>query len=89
MKCTPLCLLLLGLSLLASCASHSSPELRPYSAEESKELALEALNRRGMSFDEYQQEKAQLLGQPQKTQRFVDQGEVSADRGGNRHDPQS
>ena len=46
-------LLMLAVSVLAGCASHVSPELRPYTAEESKELALEALNRRGLSFDEY------------------------------------
>lgn len=89
MKYSSMLLLLLGLSLLGGCASHSSPELRPYSAEESRELALEALNRRGLSFDEYQQQKAQLMGQPQKAQGFDDQGEISADRGSHRHSPQS
>ncbi|WP_248767748.1 hypothetical protein [Pseudomonas sp. MWU12-2345] len=89
MKHSSMLLLLLGISLLAGCASHSSPELRPYSAEESRELALEALNRRGLSFDEYQREKAQLMGQPRKVQGFDGQGEISADRGSNRHSPQS
>ena len=54
--------LLLAVSVLAGCASHVSPELRPYTAEESRELALEALNRRGLSFDEYHAKKAELLG---------------------------
>lgn len=77
--------LLLAASVLAGCASHYSPELRPYTAEESKELALEALNRRGLSFDEYQQKKAELLGQPQKTFGFDTQGEMNAERGATHH----
>ncbi|WP_191486667.1 hypothetical protein [Pseudomonas sp. FEN] len=89
MKHSSVFLLLFGLSLLAGCATHPSPELRPYSAEESRELALEALNRRGLSFDEYQQKKAQLLGQPQKVHGFDEQGEISADRGSHGHSPQS
>lgn len=72
--------LLLATSVLAGCATHPSPELRPYSAEESKELAMEALNRRGLSFDEYQQKKAQLNGQPQKVFGFDHQGEMNAER---------
>ncbi|WEL81847.1 hypothetical protein P0D95_29055 [Pseudomonas sp. CBSPCAW29] len=71
---------LLVTSVLAGCATHSSPELRAYSAEESKELALEALSRRGLSFDEYQQKKAELTGQPQKFG-FDRQGEMNAERG--------
>ena len=69
-------LLMLAVSVLAGCASHVSPELRPYTAEESKELALEALNRRGLSFDEYHAKKAQLLGQTQ----FDKKAEMSAER---------
>jgi hypothetical protein len=72
---------LLVTSVLAGCATHSSPELRAYSAEDSKELALEALSRRGLSFDEYQQKKAELTGQPQKTFGFDRQGEMNAERG--------
>ncbi|AWY40394.1 hypothetical protein DKY63_11030 [Pseudomonas putida] len=72
--------LLLSLSVLAGCASHVSPELRPYTAEETRELALEALNRRGLSFDEYHAKKAELLGQPQKTIGFDKQGEMNAER---------
>ncbi|OOG14437.1 hypothetical protein LOY55_21460 [Pseudomonas sp. B21-040] len=72
--------LLLALSVLAGCASHVSPELRPYTAEESKELALEELNRRGLSFEEYHARKAALLGQPQKSFGFDKQGEMNAER---------
>lgn len=73
-------LLLLAASVLAGCAGHVSPELRPYTAEESKELALEDLNRRGLSFDEYHAKKAQLLGQPQKSFNFDKRGEMNAER---------
>ncbi|MNF57487.1 hypothetical protein D3C85_1482880 [compost metagenome] len=73
-------ILLFALCVLAGCASHVSPELRPYTAEESKELALEALNRRGLSFDEYHAKKAELLGEPQKSFRFDSQGEMNAER---------
>jgi hypothetical protein len=72
--------LLLAATVLAGCASHGSPELRPYTAEESKELALEALNRRGLSFDEYHAKKAELLGEPQKSFSFDKQGVMSAER---------
>ena len=68
--------LLLAVSVLAGCASHVSPELRPYTAEEFRELAMEALNRSGLSFDEYHAKKAQLLGQSQ----FDKQAEMSAER---------
>ncbi|QXI26775.1 hypothetical protein [Pseudomonas vanderleydeniana] len=88
MKRSPAILLLLLLSVLAGCASHPSPELRPYTAEETKELALEALNRRGLSFDEYQRKKAELMGQPQQVYGFDEQGEISADRGSNRRSNQ-
>lgn len=74
--------LLLAVSVLAGCASHVSPELRPYTAEETRELALEALNRRGLSFEEYHAKKAELLGQPQPTKSvsFDKQGEMNAER---------
>ena len=72
--------LLLAVSVLAGCAGQVSPELRPYSAEESRELAMEALNRSGLSFDEYHAKKARLLGQPQKAFGFDKQGEMSAER---------
>ena len=72
--------LLLVTAVLAGCATHPSPELRPYSAEESKQLALEALSRRGLSFDEYQQQRAALTGQPQKSFGFDRRGEMNAER---------
>ena len=66
-------------SVLAGCATHPSPESRPYTAEETKQLALEALGRRGLSFDEYQQQRAALTGQPQKPFGFDHQGEMNAE----------
>ncbi|QXH93262.1 hypothetical protein HU749_020740 [Pseudomonas ogarae] len=72
-------LLLLTATLLGGCAS-SSPELRPYTADETRELALEALNRRGLSFDEYHAKKTELLGSSQKNVGFDDQGQMSAER---------
>lgn len=72
--------LLLATAVLAGCSTHQSPELRPYSAEESKQLALEALSRRGLSFDEYQQQRAALTGQPQKPFGFDRRGEMNAER---------
>ncbi|MGF0242696.1 hypothetical protein ACQR3P_31735 [Rhodococcus sp. IEGM1300] len=80
MKTSIAIFLLLSISVLAGCASHVSPELRPYTAAESKELALEDLNRRGLSFDEYHAKKAELLGLPQKSFRFDRQGEMNAER---------
>ncbi|TFY84210.1 hypothetical protein DYL59_30235 [Pseudomonas kairouanensis] len=71
---------LLVTSVLAGCASHPSPELRPYTAQETKQLALEALGRRGLSFDDYQQQRAALMGQPQKSYGFDSQGEMNAER---------
>ena len=72
--------LLLATAVLAGCASHPSPELRPYTAQETQQLELEALIRRGLSFDEYQQQRAALLGQPQKSYSFDRQGEMNAER---------
>ncbi|OYU05324.1 MAG: hypothetical protein CFE47_21845 [Pseudomonas sp. PGPPP1] len=72
--------LLFVTAVLAGCATHPSPELRPYTGQESKQLALEALGRRGLSFDEYQQQRAALMGQPQKSYGFDRQGEMNAER---------
>ena len=72
-------LLLLTATLLGGCAS-SSPELRPYTADETRELALEALNRRGLSFEEYHAKKVELLGSSQKNVGFDDQGQMSAEQ---------
>ncbi|POA24282.1 MULTISPECIES: hypothetical protein [unclassified Pseudomonas] len=68
--------LLLAVSVLAGCATHVSPEQRPYTAEESRELAMEALNRSGLSFDEYHAKKSALLGESQ----FDKKAEMSAGR---------
>ncbi|QIH11947.1 MULTISPECIES: hypothetical protein [Pseudomonas] len=86
MKAFPVALLLLVSSVLAGCASPQAPELRPYTVEETRELALEALNRRGLSFDEYQQKKAELAGH---SAAFDTQGEMSAQRNLSRHQPAS
>jgi hypothetical protein len=51
----------LVLSMLAGCASPHAPEARHYTPEETKELALEALNRRSMNFDEYHHRKNEIL----------------------------
>ncbi|WPO98403.1 hypothetical protein SFA35_17385 [Pseudomonas sp. HR96] len=52
-------LIVTGLANLTGCANH--PELRPYTAEETRELALESLARQGLPFDEFQRRKAELL----------------------------
>ncbi|AZE93971.1 lipoprotein, putative [Pseudomonas orientalis] len=72
--------LLLAISVLAGCATHPSPELRPYTAQETRQLALEALSRRGLSFDDYQRQRAALTGQLQKAFGFDHQGEMNAER---------
>ncbi|KRP60673.1 hypothetical protein [Pseudomonas orientalis] len=72
--------LLLAISVLAGCATHPSPELRPYTAQETRQLALEALSRRGLSFDDYQRQRAALTDQPQKAFSFDHQGEMNAER---------
>jgi hypothetical protein len=55
--------------------------LRPYTAEETHQLALEDLNRRGLSYDEYQIRKAQLMEQPQiqRAHEFDNRGEYNAE----------
>ncbi|AZF15334.1 hypothetical protein [Pseudomonas sp. R3-18-08] len=72
--------LMLVTAVLAGCATHPAPELRPYTEQETRQLALEALSRRGLSFDDYQQQRAALTGQPQKTFGFDHQGEMNAER---------
>ena len=72
--------LLLSVAVVSGCSTHHAVELRPYTAEESRELALEALNRSGLSFDEYHAKKAALMGEPQKSYGFDQQGEMSAER---------
>ncbi|MEB0042415.1 MULTISPECIES: hypothetical protein [unclassified Pseudomonas] len=79
MKCLTLLALLITAAVVSGCATHS-PELRPYTAEETHELALEDLNRRGLSFDEYQVKKTQLLNTPQIAHEFDNRGDMSAIR---------
>ncbi|MFJ4385857.1 hypothetical protein ACIP02_16160 [Pseudomonas sp. NPDC089408] len=45
-------LAVLAITISSGCASH--PELRPYSADETRQLQLEALQRRGLSLDDYE-----------------------------------
>lgn len=73
--------MLLSVAVLSGCAAGNHPELRPYTAEETHQLALEDLNRRGLSYDEYQVRKAQLMAQPQMQQahEFDNRGQVSAE----------
>ena len=78
--------LLLVASFLAGCAVQPGPELRPYTAEETRQLAMEGLNRRGLSFDEYQQKKAELAGRSQKPFGFDRQGAMNAERNVMLHD---
>jgi hypothetical protein len=81
--------LLLAISVLSGCATHPSPDLRPYTAEETKQLALEALGRRGLSFDDYQRQRAELTGQPRKVFGFDQQAEMNAQRAAQRSGRQS
>ncbi len=74
-----LCLLIAG-AALAGCATHTAPELRPYTAEETRQLALEALSRRGLSFDEYQHRRAALAARPSKGLGFDRKAEMNAQR---------
>ncbi|WP_122663775.1 hypothetical protein [Pseudomonas viridiflava] len=73
--------LLLTVAVVSGCSTHHAVELRPYTAEETHQLALEDLNRRGLSFDEYQVAKAKLLAEPQMqaARQFDNQGEISAE----------
>ncbi len=73
-------LLLLVTAVLAGCATHTAPQLRPYTAQETRQLALEALSRRGLSFDDYQQQRAALTRQSPKPIGFDRQGEMNAER---------
>ncbi|QXI40345.1 hypothetical protein [Pseudomonas xantholysinigenes] len=52
-------LTILGLAVLSGCANH--PELRPYSAEETRQLQLEALQRQGLGQVEYERRKLAVL----------------------------
>lgn len=70
--------MMLATLIVTGCASH--PEERPYSAEETHQLALESLYRRGLSYDEYQRAKLQLERQQPAGFGFPGMGEVNADR---------
>ncbi|MCM8912820.1 hypothetical protein LJD21_11550 [Pseudomonas inefficax] len=45
----------IAIAIISGCASH--PELRPYTAEETLQLQLESLQRRGLSLDDYEQQR--------------------------------
>lgn len=55
----------LAIAVLSGCASH--PEQRSYTAEETRQLQLEALQRQGLSLEEYEQRKLAVsrAGRPQ------------------------
>jgi hypothetical protein len=74
--------LLLSVALASGCSTHHSVESRPYTAEETHQLALEDLNRRGLSFEEYQARKTQLMAEPalQAAHEFDNRGEFSVER---------
>ena len=48
-------LIVTAMTVLSGCASH--PELRAYTAEETRQLQLVALQRLGLSLDEYEQRR--------------------------------
>ncbi|MHB2052619.1 hypothetical protein [Pseudomonas sp. VEM90] len=52
-------LVVFAIAVISGCASH--PELRPYTAEETRQLQLEALQRRGLSLDNYEQQRRVIL----------------------------
>ena len=51
--------ILAATALLGGCANH--PELRPFTAEETRQLQLEALQRQGLSQQEYEQRRLVIL----------------------------
>ncbi|WP_213880025.1 hypothetical protein [Pseudomonas sp. dw_358] len=65
-----------GIATLAGCANH--PELRPYTAAETRELALESLARQGLPYQEFQQRKAALLSASQQPQGLADAAPVAS-----------
>ncbi|AZG87202.1 MULTISPECIES: hypothetical protein [Pseudomonas syringae group] len=77
-------------ALVSGCSTHHAVEQRAFSAEESHQLALEDLNRRGLSFDEYQARKAQLMADPQiqQVRDFDEKGETNVDLGAVVQQPQ-
>ncbi len=81
MKLSNAIALALMVAVVSGCSTHHPVETRPYSAEETRQLALEDLNRRGLSFDEYQRAKAQMQAEPQMqaVRAFDSNGEASAE----------
>ncbi|WP_296262393.1 MULTISPECIES: hypothetical protein [unclassified Pseudomonas] len=73
--------MLLSAVVVSGCAAGNHPELRPYSPEETHQLALEDLNRRSLSYDAYQARKAQLMAQPQlqRAHEFDNRGEINVE----------
>ncbi|MEJ5863171.1 hypothetical protein [Pseudomonas farsensis] len=49
----------LAITAFSGCASH--PELRPYSADETRQLQLEALQRQGLSQEDYERRRLGVL----------------------------
>jgi len=49
----------LAVAVLSGCANH--PELRPYTAEETRQLQLEALQRQGLSHEDYERRRLSVL----------------------------
>lgn len=49
----------LAIAVLSGCANH--PELRPYTAGETRQLQLEALQRQGFSQEQYEQRRLAVL----------------------------
>ncbi|CAM3589922.1 hypothetical protein CCOS865_04007 [Pseudomonas reidholzensis] len=48
-----------AITVLSGCANH--PELRPYTAEETRQLQLEALARQGLTHEEYERQRVAIL----------------------------
>lgn len=48
-----------AVAVLGGCANH--PELRPFSAEETRQLQLEALQRQGLSQENYERRRLAVL----------------------------
>ncbi|WP_268797029.1 hypothetical protein [Pseudomonas huanghezhanensis] len=73
--------LLLSVTVVSGCAAGNHPESRAYTPAETQQLALEDLNRRGLSYDEYQARKARLMAQPelQRVHAFDNRGEYNAE----------
>ncbi|MER2297879.1 MULTISPECIES: hypothetical protein [Pseudomonas] len=64
-----------AIAVLSGCASH--PELRPYTPQESRQLQLEAIQRHGLSLEEYELRKRVIERSANEqviTERSEDQG---------------